>query len=105
MIIDFHPAADAELWAAADWYEQQEPDLATGFEAAVRAALAQIAGSPGAWKPWSEDPAVRIFSLRRFPFHIPYVFEGSRIIALAVAHAKREPGYWRDRMSWIGGSR
>jgi toxin ParE1/3/4 len=105
MTIDFHPAADAELWAAADWYDEQEPDLGTRFEADVRAAIVQIAGRPRAWKPWPENPAVRIFSLWRFPFHIPYVLEGSRIIVLAVAHAKREPGYWRDRMSWIGGSR
>jgi plasmid stabilization system protein ParE len=105
MIFDFHPAADAELRAAIRWYEEQESELGTRFEAAVYESLARIGASPRAWKPWSENPAVRIFSLWRFPFHIPYVSEGSRIIVLAVAHSKREPGYWRDRMNWIGGSR
>lgn len=105
MTSDFHPAAAAELRAAIRWYEEQESELGARFEAAVYDALAQIGASPRAWRPWPENPAVRIHSLWRFPFHIPYVFEGSLIIVLAVAHAKREPGYWRARMNWIGGSR
>jgi plasmid stabilization system protein ParE len=105
MTSDFHPAADAELRAAIRWYEEQESELGARFEVAVYEALAQIGASPRAWKPWPENRAVRIFSLRRFPFHLPYVLEGARIIVLAIAHAKREPGYWRDRMNWIAGSR
>jgi toxin ParE1/3/4 len=98
MSVELHAAADAELWAAIDWYEQQEPGLGDRFELAVYRALDRIVENPDAWKPWSVSAAVRIFSLWRFPFCIPYVVEGGRIIVLAVAHAKREPGYWQARM-------
>lgn len=71
MRIELHAAADAELWAAIDWYEQQEPGLGERFELAVYRALDSIAKNPEAWKPWAVVPAVRIFSLRRFPFCMP----------------------------------
>lgn len=99
MSIELHAAADAELWAAIDWYEQQEPGLGDRFESAVYRALDRIAENPHAWKASPELPGVRIFSLWRFPFCIPYVAEADCIIVLAVAHAKREPDYWRERMS------
>lgn len=41
----------------------------------------------------------------RFPFCIPYVAEEGRVIVLAVAHARREPGYWRERMVSNGSAR
>lgn len=98
MIIELHAAADAELWAAIDWYEQQEPGLGDRFEAAVYRALDSIAEAPYAWTSCAGLPGVRMFSLSRFSFCTPYVVETGRIIVLAVAHAKREPGYWRERM-------
>lgn len=35
----------------------------------------------------------------RFPFAIFYVNYGEMILIIAVAHAKRVPGYWKSRMS------
>ena len=35
--------------------------------------------------------------LRRFPYVIVYVELVTEIRILALAHASREPGYWRER--------
>ena len=35
--------------------------------------------------------------LRRFPFSLIYSEERNEIVIIAVAHAKRRPGYWRGR--------
>jgi toxin ParE1/3/4 len=104
MAIELHAAGDAELWAAIDRFEQQEPGLGDRFEAAVYRALDSIAKAPYAWTPCAGLPGVRMFALWRFPFSIPYVVETGRIIVLAVAHAKREPGYWRERVIADGGA-
>jgi hypothetical protein len=36
--------------------------------------------------------------LRRFPFGLLYAIETERIVIVAVAHLKRRPGYWKDRI-------
>ncbi len=36
--------------------------------------------------------------LRRFPFGFLYAIEPERIVIVAVAHLKRRPGYWKDRV-------
>ena len=35
--------------------------------------------------------------LKKFPFRIVYRSIGDRVLVVAIAHAKRRPGYWRDR--------
>lgn len=35
--------------------------------------------------------------LKRFPYGIIYAQLDERILILAVAHAKRSPGYWESR--------
>ena len=47
--------------------------------------------------PGLDAQGVRKASLARFPFSVAYVVLESRILILAVAHASRRPGYWRDR--------
>jgi hypothetical protein len=36
--------------------------------------------------------------LRRFPYGLIYALDQDDILILAVAHTRREPGYWRDRL-------
>lgn len=35
--------------------------------------------------------------LARFPYAVLYAVEPGGIVALAFAHTRRAPGYWRDR--------
>jgi uncharacterized membrane protein YidH (DUF202 family) len=42
---------------------------------------------------------LRLFTLRKFPFVVVTVArEDLSTIVLAVAHTKRQPGYWRARL-------
>ena len=45
------------------------------------------------------DPDSRSAKVVRFPYRVVYVVVASNIDVVAVAHAKRRPGYWRDRVA------
>lgn len=44
------------------------------------------------------DPDIRSAEVARFPYRVVYIIIGSNIDILAVAHAKRRPGYWHGRL-------
>ena len=67
------------------------------FAAAVIDARDRILKSPGRFP--SVDSLHRECTLLRFPFGIIYRVHLNRIVVIAVAHAKRRPGYWQNRTS------
>lgn len=50
---------------------------------------------------WLESQAGRAFEggVTGFPYRVVYFVEHEVLTIVAVAHAKRRPGYWRDRAS------
>jgi hypothetical protein len=93
--------ARAELQEAARRYAEQRPELRIEFLAAIDEAmdrvirLARHLGSPP-----GIDPALgikRVF-VKRFPFSIYFLELPTRFRVLAVAHARRRPFYWADRL-------
>ena len=98
MRIQLHPEASAEIALAHDFYEERRTGLGTELEEAVNVALGMIAAMPQAWERWPNLDEVRVFQLERFPFSLPYWHDEERVVLLAVAHAKRKPGYWRRRL-------
>jgi len=95
--VEFHDAAAADYDAAFDWYLERSPDAALRFATEVGRALAQILQAP---RRWAMAPFhTRRFLLRQFPFTLIYREQASgRIQILAVAHASRRPGYWKQRI-------
>lgn len=93
----FYAAADEEFAAAALWYEQQVAGLGDVFENAVDLALASIIEAPER-QPFFEA-GCRRWPLRRFPYSIVYLVEGEDLWIVAVAHERRRPGYWADRLA------
>jgi len=93
----FHPAALAELEAAALWYAERSPEAARRFMAAVDTAIASIREKPHAWPPWVGLANVRRRVLRSFPYSIMFLVHADELVIIAVAHHKRRPGYWRAR--------
>lgn len=101
MKVVFHGGATAELEDAEDWYEAQRAGLGDDLAAEVDSALEVICETPGVWPRWPGSPPtpfVRRFLLSRFPFALAYLAEPARVVVLAVAHAKRQPGYWFHRL-------
>lgn len=47
---------------------------------------------------WSADAAdTRRILLHRFPYKVVYRIAGQRAVVVAIAHLKRQPGYWQSR--------
>jgi plasmid stabilization system protein ParE len=97
MILDFDPAALAELEQAAEWYDAQGSKLRREFLAEVLAGLDRIIERPRAWQPLGRG--LRRFRLSRFPYGIAYEVNDERILIIAIAHLHRKPGYWKRRLT------
>ena len=93
--------ARAELHEAARRYGDQRPELRIEFLAAVDEVLerlVRLAKHLGA--PPGVDPALgvkRVF-MKRFPFSVYFLALPTRFRVLAVAHQRRRPLYWLDRL-------
>lgn len=100
-IVEFAPAARAELDEAADWYERERPGRGQRLYTAVERAVRLVAAFPTAGPTFPEiDPerGVRRLIVRGFPFVLAYRVLGDTIRIDAVAHTRRRPGYWRRRI-------
>jgi plasmid stabilization system protein ParE len=91
----FRPEAATELAEAWDWYESRREGLGAEFGTCIEAAISHAARSPDA-NPRVHGE-VRRALVRRFPYGVFYVVEGQALLVLAVAHARRQPGYWLAR--------
>ncbi|WP_437618699.1 type II toxin-antitoxin system RelE/ParE family toxin [Sorangium sp. So ce1151] len=73
------------------------------FAEGIEAALTRIAEAPDRWPSYRYG--TRRVRLTRFPYlvvyRVPYLVvyrdEPTRILVVAIAHAKQRPGYWRKR--------
>ena len=97
MKVRLHPEARAELRDARRWYYERSPLSATAFAHAVDSAVSRIRQAPTRY-PLAEH-GTRKFVLQRFPFNIFYRPSDAEIVIVAVAHQKRRPGYWSNRVS------
>ena len=93
----FHLEADAELAAAADLYESRLVGLGKSFVAEVERTVSLIREHPDAGTPVGLPR--RRMRLYRFPYSIVYQRDLESVLILAVAHQRRRPGYWRQRIA------
>ena len=99
---DFHPEARAEFVAGVDWYDAREVGVGDRFEVAVRGAIDDAVDTPEAWavwQGWDRQPVVRSKGVNGFPYQVVYFVADELLTIVAVAHAKRRPGYWRARVT------
>ncbi len=94
--VKFVAAAQQEFLAEVAYFERIESGLGARFRIAVEAATALIVMLPNAGAPWKYGMR-RVFP-KNFPFSIIYRVEKDAIVIFAVAHFRRKPGYWRDRV-------
>lgn len=87
--------AEADYTQALCWYAERSHRAAERFEAEFDQALLAIGTDPERFPRCDERH--RYVLLRRFPYQVIYRGVGDRIVVVAVAHAKREPGYWHGR--------
>lgn len=98
--VGFHPGALLEYTEAANYYlREASPGIAEAFVSSVEAACVALVSAPARWRP-VEEPEIRRYVLKRFPFVLYYRWEPQheRVTIYAVMHCSREPGYWRHRI-------
>lgn len=95
-----HPDAGAELFAAAERYEQAERGLGHALFERVAEAIEAIELYPDGWPPfpgWNREPFVRAKGTKRFHYRVVYFVRDGRPVILAYAHESQAPGYWKSR--------
>ena len=95
--IDYHPQARLEVDAAFDWYRERSPRAAERFYLELDKAHMKIQDSPKSWPAFLYG--TRRFLLKRYPYIVVYRVAEHRIEVIAVAHGRRRPGYWADRLT------
>jgi hypothetical protein len=99
MTFSFHPEAEGELVAAQDFYDGREFGLGKDFVDEVDEVydtIGRIVRFPDSWPRASHR--TRRCLCNRFPYSVIYRSTKTEITIYAVAHQKRKPGYWRDRL-------
>jgi plasmid stabilization system protein ParE len=91
----FHPEAEADLVAAAQFYESHRPGLGVDFIAEVQRAARVVASYPRIGRQFSKR--LRRVLVPRFPYGLLYEIGAEQVLVVAVAHVRRRPGYWRHR--------
>jgi plasmid stabilization system protein ParE len=77
-------------------YESQRVGLGEEFRAADRMQVRKIKDHPDAWM--LIRPGIRKCRGHRFPFDVIYQRNGDDLLILALAHKKRAPTYWAERI-------
>lgn len=93
--VELHPQAIEDIQGARDWYASRSAQAAAAFFDEIETGLQKIAERPEAWPMFLHE--TRRFLLRRYPYSLVYRVKPLTIEVVAVAHAKRRPGFWRDR--------
>jgi plasmid stabilization system protein ParE len=99
--VRFAPEVPDELAAAVLWYEARRQGLGTEFLDEVQATLPLVAERPRSFPRLQDVDAtleIRRALLARFPYALVFLVREDEVRVLAVAHAKRRPGYWLSRV-------
>jgi hypothetical protein len=93
--VRFLRPARQEFDEAALHYESVRAGLGREFQRAVRETVALAKAFPFAWHPLDEE--LRRSRVRRFPYAVIFAADSDALTIVAIAHLRREPGYWRNR--------
>jgi plasmid stabilization system protein ParE len=94
--------AKQELRESARWYDEKRPGLGDEFVNAVESALEIIEQRPRQFTQveiGDESREVRRCVLKRFPYLIVFEILAQETIVVAIAHSKRKPKYWKERLN------
>jgi toxin ParE1/3/4 len=87
----FHPAARLEARDLA-------PRLGGAFVELVDKCIGEVCQLPHAWPTWPGRNDVRRRVLRRWPISLIYSVDDVSVFIVALAHDRRQPGYWLPRV-------
>ena len=97
--IIFHPEAEDELFSSIEYYNSQAAGLGLEFYENIKGSIKHINDFPEAWQIVKNK--VRNYILKRFPFKIYFIDDPDKIYIIAIAHFKKDPSYWEQRLQDI----
>jgi plasmid stabilization system protein ParE len=92
-----HPQTDAEFLLAQQRYTDASPPLGRRFYDEITSVFRRIIEHPLRYKQF-DPPARRLFATG-FPYAVIYVAKPDAIWIIGVMHVRREPGYWKERLT------
>ncbi len=92
----FHPEAEAEHYGAVAYYESKRAGLGVSYLEEFDELLKRVTERPHAFHI-ERSPDLRRAHLVRFPYAVIYREVGGVVQVLAIAHKRRQPGYWARR--------
>ena len=95
-VVEFHIGAALEYDSTFEWYLERSELAAARFIDEIQIALVAIGRNPHRWPLGRRS--TRKFILPNFPFSLIYRELPSKIEIVAIAHGKRRPDYWKDRL-------
>jgi hypothetical protein len=93
----FHRAASSEHLDQVAFYESRLPGLGADYLAEFEHLMVRVCNNPDTF-PLMEQSQIRKASMRRFPFHVMYMVHDAQVHILAIAHQRRRPAYWVERI-------
>jgi toxin ParE1/3/4 len=81
--------------------EAERPGRGVSLEASVRRVIRRIQLLPQSAPRWRRaDPAyeIRRAKVKRHPYLVVYAVLPDQLVVLAIAHTRKQPGYWRKRI-------
>jgi len=93
--VRFFREASEEIEEAAKWYGRRSPAAEAAFLRDLDDAVAAILDAPQRWTAFVDGTSRYVF--RKFPYSLIYFVDEDVVVIVAVAHDKRQPGYWRGR--------
>ena len=97
MNVRFLTIAEQEVDDVYQWFEGRTEGLGMTFLTELDRGVSRIRAFPFAGS--EIEPEIRRCLLVRFPYAIIYGIDGETIIVIGIAHSRREPHYWIDRMT------
>ncbi|MDT8428131.1 MAG: type II toxin-antitoxin system RelE/ParE family toxin [Pseudomonadales bacterium] len=92
----FVAPARCEFLKEVVYYNEQEPGLGNAFAQEVEEATVRALAFPEAGSPATKN--TKLVFVNTFPFTVVYRPDRKGIIVFAVAHHRRAPGYWAQRV-------
>jgi plasmid stabilization system protein ParE len=88
--------AQEEINEAFEWYFKRSPGAADALLTEIGFSLKQILAHPQLYPSFTKNTRRRV--LAGFPYSVIFQEKDDVILVVAVAHAKRRPGYWSKRI-------
>lgn len=93
----FHPDALRELRESVEYYREINPVVVADITHEMARLVSEVCDHPQVFRQF-DPPARRHFSTR-FPYGLIYLVEPDGVWIIAVMPLKREPTYWKHRLT------